>query len=633
MPPVLQWCFLLFIGLATTSLHAQRQAGQSDLLVTSQRSVTDATVSDPYTITGWTTGASGISAFQNPHHQKAYWIKPDSSSILHHGYLEIAGQVSVNVWVISERDTMQYHLGLNQPMHKLPYRGEPEILPLELIPPDVYELIIRVTPYSQQPYPVTLSYLDASQFEQRRLQINTRKLKYHFFLGGGVLALVFLSAFALFQYFESRKKAYLFYGLYMICMALYFGRVLEYHFGEPVFWGFFYGGYGLAEVVGLMLSYVMYVQFTRHFLGIDQKNRVLYLTIRIWIAVCLLIAGIGVILSMLHINSALFLLLYTVLRFAMSIFVVFFLWQVMRTRLPYSRYILLGTVFLLLGGLLALTVTFIFRDFNSVLLREPFFYMLSGVLLESFAFALGLGKQARQTELEKIATQQQLIVQLQKEAQLERDIRETQVQALRAQMNPHFIFNALNSVQHFILDNQKENSIKYLSRVSQLIRRILQNSTLPNIQLDEEIETLKAYVDIEQLRFYPAFSFICTVDENLDIEMIRIPHLMIQPFVENAILHGLVHKKGQGILTLDILPYKEDIAIEVVVTDNGIGREAARKIAAQNPRKHNSISMGSIEARIRLMLPDEMEPLVIEDLKDETGAAAGTRVRLKVPVV
>jgi sensor histidine kinase YesM len=448
-----------------------------------------------------------------------------------------------------------------------------------------------------------------------------------------VLALIFLSAFALFQYFESRKKAYLFYGLYMICMALYFVRVLEYHFGEPVFWGFFYSGYGLAEIVALMLSYVMYVQFTRHFLGIDRSHRILHRTIRIWIAVCLLIAGVGVSLSMLHISSALFLQLYTLLRFAMPVIVVFFLWQIIRARLPYSRYVVLGTVFLLLGGLLALIVTFIFRDFGSILLREPFFYMLSGVLLESFAFALGLGKQTRQTELEKIATQQQLIVQLQKEAQLERDIRETQVQALRAQMNPHFIFNALNSVQHFILDNQKENSIKYLSRVSQLIRRILQNSTLPNIQLDEEIESIKAYVDIEQLRFHPAFSFICTIDENLDIEMIRIPHLMIQPFVENAILHGLVHKKGQGILTLEIKSYKEDIAIEVIITDNGIGREEARKIAAQNPRKHNSISMGSIEARIRLLMPDEKDPVRIEDLKDQDGAAAGTRVRLKVPVV
>jgi LytS/YehU family sensor histidine kinase len=258
--------------------------------------------------------------------------------------------------------------------------------------------------------------------------------------------------------------------------------------------------------------------------------------------------------------------------------------------------------------------------------------MLCGVLLESFCFAMGLGKQARQTEVDKLTSQKQLILQLQKEAQLERDIRESQIQTLRAQMNPHFIFNALNSIQHFILSNQKEISVKYLSSVSRLIRRILQNSTTPSITLDEELETLNAYVEIEQLRFHPTFAFTCTVEEGVDTEMVRIPHLMIQPFIENAILHGLMLKKDQGILTLDVRMYGSK-AIEVVITDNGIGREEAAKIVKQSPHKHNSISSGSIEARIRLLLPEEPRPVVIEDLKDEFGAPSGTRVRMKIPLV
>jgi LytS/YehU family sensor histidine kinase len=298
----------------------------------------------------------------------------------------------------------------------------------------------------------------------------------------------------------------------------------------------------------------------------------------------------------------------------------------------YAGYVILGTVFLLLAGLMALLVTFIMREDGSTILLEPMFYMLSGVFLEAFCFALGLGKQARQTELDKLEVQQQLVLKVQREAQLEKDILASQVQTLRAQMNPHFIFNALNSIQHFVLSNQKENSVRYLSRVSQLIRRILQNSTSPNITLDEEIETLKSYIEIEQLRFQPAFSFECVIDEALDTEMIRIPHLMIQPFIENAILHGLVHRKEQGVLKLDISECDEQ-SIEVVITDNGIGREEAGKIARQHHKKHNSISVKSIESRIRLMLPEAVDPVRIEDLQDEHGNGSGTRVRLIIPVV
>ncbi|HLF64080.1 MAG TPA: histidine kinase [Saprospiraceae bacterium] len=623
----LAWLFMTLSGVAQTD------TGEVDLLLKGQLAVTSSRITHPKDVIGWSSTLQPDARWHAPSRQQAYWIKLDAASIPTKGVIWIPGQALVNLWMAGQADTITFSFGLYQPLHKLPLYGQPDAMPVDQIQETTEELIFRIRPFSQQPYPVRVSSLTPADHTRLRDTAKMRKPGYHLFLGAGVLSLIFLAGFAMFQFLENRKKAYLYYGLYMLCMAFYFGRLLEYHFGVAIFWGFFYEGYGLAEILALMLSYVMYVQFARYFLELDARRPGLLIFVRIWTALGLAIGVIGLLLSLFYISSPLFLQVYIGVRFLMPVLVVLFLWRIAQARLPFSRFVLLGTFFLLLGGIVALGETFIFQNMRGALLHEPFFFMLTGVLLESFAFALGLGKQARQTELDKIATQQQLIIQLQKEAKLERDIRESQVQTLRAQMNPHFIFNALNSIQHFILDNQKENSVKYLSRVSQLIRRVLQNSTTPNILLDEELQTLKAYVEIEQLRFHAAFTFTCTVDEEVPTEILRIPHLMIQPFIENAILHGLVHLKGNGILTLQVRPYREDEAIEVIITDNGIGREEAAKRSKQSPRKHNSISTGSIEARIRLLLPDEQQPVLIEDLKDENGRAAGTRVRLTIPIV
>lgn len=580
----------------------------------------------------WSQPVQDLLALSQPRSGNAYWLNVVGPQLPEDGVITMIGQSEVSVWAIHGPDTTEYLLGFSRPMQTLPVRGTPDVLPVNMLPQNTHEVIFRIIPFSQQPYPIRLHYLTQQEFDDGRLVRRSSRVGYHLFLGAGILALLFLSGFVLFFFYQNRQRAYLFYGLYMISMAFYFIRLLEYHYEEPVFWGFFFEGYGLAEIVALMLSYVMYVQFVREFLSLDSGLPGILKFIRVWVILCLAFATIGIALSLVQVSSAAFLHGYTGFRFVMPAFVVYFLWRIYQARLPFSSYIIFGTIFLLTGGLLALTVTFLLRNSGDMLLREPFFYMLSGVLLESFCFALGLGKQARQTELDKVSAQQQLISQLQREAQLERDIRESHVQALRAQMNPHFIFNALNSIQHFILSNQKEMSVRYLSRVSQLIRRVLHNSTTPSLTLDEELQTLNAYVEIEQLRFHPAFRYQCTIDDDVDIEMVRIPHLMIQPFIENAIVHGLPSKKDQGVLALEVRLYNAQ-AVEVIITDNGIGREEAAKQVRQNPGKHNSISSGSIEARIRLLIPDEPNPVVIEDLVDDIGEAIGTRVRLRIPLV
>ncbi len=211
-----------------------------------------------------------------------------------------------------------------------------------------------------------------------------------------------------------------------------------------------------------------------------------------------------------------------------------------------------------------------------------------------------------------------------------RQIGEFRLMALRSVMNPHFIFNALNSIQYFIVKNDRKNAVNYLSTFSKLIRGILTHSVKNQVSLADEIEMLRHYVDLEQLRFENKFDFELMIDPHLEIESIEVPSLLIQPYVENAILHGLYNKQGRGKLKIDL---QEDLnGILVMITDDGIGREAATQLKKQNFPNHKS--MGSIltEERLKLINRGESVHLEILDLYDDAGRGRGTCVKIRVTI-
>ena len=141
-------------------------------------------------------------------------------------------------------------------------------------------------------------------------------------------------------------------------------------------------------------------------------------------------------------------------------------------------------------------------------------------------------------------------------ANLKRKTTELEMQALRAQMNPHFIFNSLNSINRFILQNNKAQASEYLTKFSRLIRLILQNSQAALIPLESELESLQLYLELESLRFDHHFAFNIKVDHDLDISSIKVPPLIIQPYAENAIWHGLMHKEEKGHLEIELFQQK-----------------------------------------------------------------------------
>ncbi len=205
---------------------------------------------------------------------------------------------------------------------------------------------------------------------------------------------------------------------------------------------------------------------------------------------------------------------------------------------------------------------------------------------------------------------------------------ELEQQALRLQMNPHFIFNSLNSIQSFILTHDTEMAVTYLGKFSQLMRLILANSGNNYVPFKEELKSINYYLDLEKLRFDNKFDYTLKVDPKIDDEFIEIPPMVVQPYVENAIIHGLLHKKEPGHLEIGFELRGSNLFC--TITDNGIGREKSKEIREQQGIHRKSSGMYITKARLEMLNIKNEEGFTVRvtDLKDERGNASGTRVEL-----
>jgi ligand-binding sensor domain-containing protein len=218
-------------------------------------------------------------------------------------------------------------------------------------------------------------------------------------------------------------------------------------------------------------------------------------------------------------------------------------------------------------------------------------------------------------------------------AELKQKATELEMQALRAQMNPHFIFNSLNSINRFILQNNKTQASEYLTKFSKLVRLILQNSQVSLIPLESELESLELYLNLEAVRFNYHFDYKISVPKDLDISALQVPPLILQPYVENAIWHGLMHKEEKG--QLDVEVSEEDDHLYFKITDNGVGREKAAALASKSATKHKSMGLRITAHRIAIIQKSQAleSPVTINDLVNADGSAAGTEVTIKMPLI
>jgi len=200
------------------------------------------------------------------------------------------------------------------------------------------------------------------------------------------------------------------------------------------------------------------------------------------------------------------------------------------------------------------------------------------------------------------------------------------LKSLRTQMNPHFIFNALNSVNNYIAKNDERNANRFLSEFSTLMRTVLENSEEDFIPLTKELELLQLYVKLEHSRFPEKFDYEVTIDEQVDVQRFEIPPMLLQPYIENAIWHGLRYKEDKGFLKINAFQPTSDL-LQIEILDNGIGREKSKALKTQNQQKQRSKGMDNIKKRITILndMHKNKVDVTITDLYDDK---TGTKVVL-----
>ena len=214
---------------------------------------------------------------------------------------------------------------------------------------------------------------------------------------------------------------------------------------------------------------------------------------------------------------------------------------------------------------------------------------------------------------------------------LQKQLAEFEHKALHLQMNPHFVFNCLASISSFIMQNGKEDAMKYLSKFSKLMRLTLEFSKESAIPIDKEIEALQNYLELEQLRFNQKFDFKINKDSEIEDDT-AIPSLLLQPYVENAIIHGVAPKEGKGFIKIDFT--QKDEQLICVIEDDGVGIDTSRELKKNSVNVHQSMALDISKKRLKTLeeLENKKVNLKIEELKDENNNSRGTRITLELPL-
>lgn len=218
--------------------------------------------------------------------------------------------------------------------------------------------------------------------------------------------------------------------------------------------------------------------------------------------------------------------------------------------------------------------------------------------------------------------------EVQKEASFKAQIASLERSALQAQMNPHFIFNCLNSIQNFILQNEKQQATQYLATFARLVRDTLDASVEGKVALEDEVRMLENYLSLERMRFKNKFSYEVAVAEGTDAFDLEMPPLLIQPFVENAVLHGMKNADGKGFIKVSF--EEKDGFLLATIDDNGPGLATASESKPLSSPAHKSVGMGITQKRLALLNDQGADSFQITQLMDEAGKVSGTRVTLRV---
>jgi len=477
-----------------------------------------------------------------------------------------------------------------------------------------------------------------------------------------ILGILFiLSTYHILLYFHNKDKVYLLYSFYTFLIFIRYIFAVESGFIYDLFHPMTRALY--KWTIFLVMAYnIIYFAFVFTFINLKEYSlrwhKGIFRTIYFLILFAVIVQS-GFMLT----NSALFLKIgYNSFVIVITVFAVISYIPLFKVKDPLKYYIIIGSFFLLSTSLTA-TLLLKFKVLPSGnQLNYGIFYL--GVIIENIMFTLALGRkqwqilklknesqeklirQLKENEKLKSKIQQQLeenVVALNKKseeeklekikARYEKEFTDLKLSSLRSQMNPHFIFNSLNSIKLYIINNEKENAVYYLNKFSKLIRKILATTQDKEISLSEEIETMKLYLNIENIRFKNEINYNIVIDNDLNIDTIKIPGLILQPFLENAVWHGLSLKKGNKNLTIKINRNHSSF-VDISIIDNGIGRQRSYEINKDKSVKKESFGIKITKDRLKNYFKDFKHKCLITftDLKDSKGNPKGTKVVLRIPL-
>ncbi|MEI6866114.1 histidine kinase [Flavicella sp.] len=426
----------------------------------------------------------------------------------------------------------------------------------------------------------------------------------------GGLLLLFLLNFGL--YIQNKRKLFLNYSLYLLFIFLCFLKPLM-----PVAWS---GFYDVFEHSLFFLSFVFYVEFVRILLSskytIPKWDR--YLVIEKY--------------TLLFLSCSLPFVYFLVepktvkiyILFSSNIITVFSVWTyfvIFKIKGRNVFYFISGSATFLVLGNIGTYVKVIFRNDIDSLGFEPTIFTYLGVIFEALIFTNIIGNMFKEIREKKVNLKIQFALK-QKEAA------ELKMTALRSQMNPHFLFNSLNSINNFVLKSEKEKASDYITDFSKLIRLTLKNSERSEISMFEEIEVLETYIGLEKTRLSGGFVFIKEIDNRLDLHNIFVPPLFLQPYIENSIWHGLAGKEGEKRIKLEI--QLDEDRVVICIEDNGIGINDEMIAKNRKSSKRKFFGSYATEKRIKLMYNSDYVDIFTQNISD--NCETGTRVTVKFPV-
>jgi len=494
------------------------------------------------------------------------------------------------------------------------YRSAWNVYPFKLAPGDSLGIYIKrkVKEYRSLDMSTKTSHRKRLELLQSGSSFKS-KFEFAFIMLG-----FFLSLFMLSQFLIYRDKSYVYYGIYLFIGSLYFLHRYELDFEHSILFAYCMNYYSRFEpflTYGLLLSYTLFGREFGDFKGkakiqIDKYVRRLVFCVLFALTIHVLMITFS---YDAYLNRTNRLMKIALLAFILPLGVVFY-----RHRTKLTALFLIGSFILVFGTVIAFMNRLIIESFPvfSGVKYDSYFTMRIVSLLDFFFFLLALAYKARLVQEDK------------NRAELE--VLEAQFKALKAQLNPHFIFNCLTSIKSLVQLNRNEKADIYLGKFARLVRMILEFSDKKLVTLDDELEMCRLYIDMEKMRFGQDFNYKPDIASEIEPDLVPVPSLFLQPYLENAIHHGLRQKQGKKILSLEIRQTPTHTIC--TIDDNGIGRTAAQAQTANDPLRKKSYGIKLTQQRLQLYREKHERDIQahITDKYDDEGKPTGTHVRVEI---